>query len=131
MKRLILIFLSLAALSPAFADNKVPDNSTRKERNYIRQGNSLYNEKRFSEAEVAYRKALEENAASETAMYNLATSLIRQAEAPTQTQATTRCRKPQAFCKTSPNRLKTHQSQKKRFTIWATWRSINNNMIRR
>ncbi len=79
MKRLILIFLSLAALSPAFADNKVPDNSTRKERNYIRQGNSLYNEKRFSEAEVAYRKALEENAASETAMYNLATSLIRQA----------------------------------------------------
>ena len=80
MRRLILLILSIATLSPAFAaDDKPVDNSTRKERNYIRQGNSLYNEKRFAEAEVAYRKALEENAASEAAMYNLATSLIRQA----------------------------------------------------
>lgn len=80
MRRLILLILSIATLSPVFAaDNKPVDNSTRKERNYIRQGNSLYNEKRFADAEVAYRKALEENAASETAMYNLATSLIRQA----------------------------------------------------
>lgn len=80
MKKLILLLLSFASLLPAFADgNNVVDTSTRKERNYIRQGNALYNEKRFAEAEVAYRKALEENAASEVAMYNLATSLIRQA----------------------------------------------------
>jgi tetratricopeptide (TPR) repeat protein len=58
------------------ADNS--DSSTRKERNYIREGNSLYDEKRFADAEVAYRKALEENAMSETAMYNLAAALIRQ-----------------------------------------------------
>lgn len=79
MKKLILLLLSFASLLPAFADGNNVDTSTRKERNYIRQGNALYNEKRFSEAEVAYRKALEENASSEVALYNLATSLIRQA----------------------------------------------------
>lgn len=79
MKKLILLLLSFVSLLPAFADGNSVDTSTRKERNYIRQGNALYNEKRFAEAEVAYRKALEENAASEVAMYNLATSLIRQA----------------------------------------------------
>ncbi len=78
MKRLIILILSILTLLPTFADSKPGDNSSRKERNYIRQGNSLYKEKRFAEAEVAYRKALEENAASEVALYNLATSLIRQ-----------------------------------------------------
>lgn len=55
--------------------------STRHERNYIVDGNNLYRDKRFAEAEVAYRKALEENAMNEIARFNLAASLLRQGNA--------------------------------------------------
>ena len=55
------------------------DTSTRKERNFIRQGNKHYNDKHFADAEILYRKALEENELSEAGQYNLALSLIRQA----------------------------------------------------
>ena len=78
MKHIILIILLATAILPAAAKEDTKDTSTRKERNFIREGNKNYEEKRFADAEVAYRKALEENAASEIAMYNLATSLIRQ-----------------------------------------------------
>ena len=82
-KRNILTALDTAALltipSVARAAGDTSDTSTRKERNHIRAGNKLYEEKRFAEAEVEYRKALEQNAMSEKAMYNLAVSLLRQA----------------------------------------------------
>lgn len=52
--------------------------STKQERNYVKEGNVLYHKQRFAEAEVMYRKALAARPASETAAYNLATSLIRQ-----------------------------------------------------
>lgn len=78
MKHIILIILLATAILPAAAKEDTKDTSTRKERNFIREGNKYYEEKRFADAEVTYRKALEENAASEIAMYNLATSLIRQ-----------------------------------------------------
>lgn len=52
--------------------------SNRHERNAIRKGNKLYEEKRFSEAEVEYKKALQYNPQSEVASYNLASSYIRQ-----------------------------------------------------
>lgn len=78
MKHIILIILLATAILPAAAKEDTKDTSTRKERNFIREGNKYYEEKQFADAEVAYRKALEENAASEIAMYNLATSLIRQ-----------------------------------------------------
>lgn len=76
MKRQLIIIALLAAVSASLS---AADNSTRRERNYLREGNSFYAEKRYADAEVAYRKAIEENAASETAMFNLASSLIRQA----------------------------------------------------
>ncbi len=83
LKRNILTALATAALltipSVAHAAGDTSDTSTRKERNHIRAGNKLYEEKRFAEAEVEYRKALEQNAMSEKAMYNLAVSLLRQA----------------------------------------------------
>ena len=79
MNRILSLLLLLAASTSAFTAYAADDdNSTRKERNYIREGNSLYKEKRYADAEVAYRKALEENAMSDIAMYNLAASLIRQ-----------------------------------------------------
>ena len=53
--------------------------STKQERNFIAVGNKLYKANRFAEAEVQYRKALEENPNSDKAQYNLAASLIRQA----------------------------------------------------
>ena len=52
--------------------------SNKQERNFIAAGNKLYRDKRFAEAEVQYRKAIEANQASETAIFNLAASLIRQ-----------------------------------------------------
>ncbi|MCM1020725.1 MAG: tetratricopeptide repeat protein [Muribaculum sp.] len=85
MKQLSLIITIFSLLFPmvaAAADNAAKpsrDTSTRKERNFIRQGNKHYNEKHFSEAEVQYRKALEENELSEAGQYNLAAALIRQA----------------------------------------------------
>ncbi|MCI9608092.1 MAG: tetratricopeptide repeat protein [Muribaculaceae bacterium] len=70
---------SLLASIPAAAatsSNEMP--TTKQERNYIRQGNKLYGEKRFADAEVAYRKALEALPGSEIAKFNLAAALIRQ-----------------------------------------------------
>ncbi|MDE6265304.1 MAG: tetratricopeptide repeat protein [Paramuribaculum sp.] len=52
--------------------------TTKQERNFIREGNKLYHEKRFADAEVAYRKALEALPSSEIAQFNLAASLLRQ-----------------------------------------------------
>ncbi|MCM1518425.1 MAG: tetratricopeptide repeat protein [Pseudoflavonifractor sp.] len=75
MKRIALL---LAVICTGVLSMPAADNSTKKERNYIREGNGYYNDKNFSEAEKAYRKALELNEASELAAYNLAVSLIRQ-----------------------------------------------------
>ncbi|MDE6371125.1 MAG: tetratricopeptide repeat protein, partial [Duncaniella sp.] len=57
------------------------DKSTRVERNYIVDGNKLFREERYAEAEVAYRKALEIDAMNEVAQFNLAASLLRQGSA--------------------------------------------------
>lgn len=76
MKKIITIVLLMLAASHIGAS--ATDTSTKRERNLIREGNGYYNDKNFSEAEKAYRKALEVNEASELAAYNLAVSLIRQ-----------------------------------------------------
>ena len=55
------------------------DNSTKKERNFIREGNKMYNEKRYADAEKSYQKALQENDQSLLAKFNLATTYLRQA----------------------------------------------------
>ncbi len=60
----------------AFADEE----TTRRQRNYVHQGNELYKQKRYSEAEVAFNKALEINPASEVVNYNYAMSLLNQAQ---------------------------------------------------
>ena len=52
---------------------------TKRERNYISEGNSLYRQQRYAEAETMYKKALTVAPASETARFNLASALIRQA----------------------------------------------------
>lgn len=64
--------------------------SNRKERRMIREGNSLYEESKFIEAQKAYEKALEFNNESAEARYNLALSEIRQVTSLEDTTAVTR-----------------------------------------
>lgn len=83
MKKFILTIMCCVIAAGAFqisaSDNGIT--TTKRERNYIKEGNRLYAEKRYAEAEVAYKKALEENAANEVALFNLASTYIRQAGA--------------------------------------------------
>lgn len=51
--------------------------SRKRERNYIKEGNELFRSEQYSSAEVAYKKALEENPASEIAKFNLAAVLLK------------------------------------------------------
>ena len=70
--------LNILAVDPKNSNNEQTAITTKQERNLIREGNKLYNAKRFAEAEVAYRKALEALPSSEIAQFNLAASLLRQ-----------------------------------------------------
>lgn len=77
MKYRFIIYILIAFFSiPVVMADGVK--STKAERNLIREGNKLYEDKRFAEAEVVYKKALQENKDSELAAFNLATSLLRQ-----------------------------------------------------
>jgi len=51
------------------------------ERKNVRQGNKLYEEKKFTKAEIKYRKALEVNPHSTFASYNLGNALFKQDKA--------------------------------------------------
>lgn len=67
-KLIILIFLfSMGLLAEAQKENK-----------HIRKGNELYQQKKFDEAEIEYRKALEKNKEAAKAQYNLSNALYRQ-----------------------------------------------------
>lgn len=61
----ILLLLSLSAVA-------------QKERSMARKGNRFYSDSAFSEAEIAYRKSLDENANLREAQFNLANTAIRQ-----------------------------------------------------
>jgi tetratricopeptide (TPR) repeat protein len=67
-KLMILIFLFSVGLSA----------EAQKENKHIRKGNELYQQKKFDEAEIEYRKALEKNKEAAKAQYNLSNSLYRQ-----------------------------------------------------
>lgn len=79
-RNLKILLLSATIALPAFA-SAAGDNSTRRERNYIVEGNKLYRNERYADAEVAYRKALEIDAMNEIAQFNLAAALLRQGTA--------------------------------------------------
>lgn len=73
---IILVFISLPSFASAKSNDT--DETMRKEREYIRSGNKLYNDKRYADAEVEYKKALSVNPNSNIGNYNLAMSLIKQ-----------------------------------------------------
>lgn len=81
-KILFIFILGIGLPTSIKADNSQSKEAQtlRKERIYIKEGNKLYNDKKYSEAEVKYRKAIEENKASDIGIYNLALSLINQAK---------------------------------------------------
>lgn len=68
MRKSVIYILLLLSVS-AFAQ---------KERSMARKGNRFYNDSAFAEAEIAYRKALDENANLREAQFNLADAAIRQ-----------------------------------------------------
>ncbi|GHT64293.1 hypothetical protein FACS189451_11810 [Bacteroidia bacterium] len=76
MRKFFLVSLSfIFVLSlPAFSQKEV-----RKE---LRKGNNDYKKEKYTEAEIAYRKALEMNARSTDAAYNLGNALYKQSKFP-------------------------------------------------
>ncbi len=70
----IILVLSLGVTLNAQAE----DHSTKKERNFIRQGNKEYKTENHQNAETAYKKALEINASSDLAKFNLGSALMKQ-----------------------------------------------------
>lgn len=78
-----LVFAGLAlnvsaqeAAAPVIPEEKKVDEKV--ERNSIRKGNDLFNDKKYTEAEIEYRKALEANPSSQIATYNLGAALYKQ-----------------------------------------------------
>ena len=71
--RIVLLFLLLSA------SLFVPQASqAQNDRQLIRQGNKVFRQGNFADAEVAYRKAVEKNVRNPQANYNLGTALLRQ-----------------------------------------------------
>lgn len=52
--------------------------STKRERNYMKEGKSLFDKQRYAEAEVNFKKALGENPDNSRAQFNLASSYLKQ-----------------------------------------------------
>lgn len=75
MKRIAYIFICALMLiaTPAWG----ADNSTKRERNLIRQGNELYSQGKYHEALENYEKALVLNPSSYYALYNKACALVK------------------------------------------------------
>ena len=73
MKQFIILLLTIFSLTAYAQEHK----STRKERNYIVEGNKLYANKEYKKAEEAYNRALKENPMSYRALYNKALTQIR------------------------------------------------------
>lgn len=89
MKLRVIVILILSIAGTVFM-NSVSAASTRKERILINKGNSLYKDRKYTEAQKMYQEALVENAASAEARYNLGLSLVRQIANPADTTARNR-----------------------------------------
>jgi tetratricopeptide (TPR) repeat protein len=69
-KYICLFVTALAVFLPAFSQKET--------RERLREGNKLYDKEKFTESEIAYRKALESNSRSSKAIYNLGNALYKQ-----------------------------------------------------
>lgn len=73
-----MLFILIGAQSNLYASGKDSSLKAKHVRNYINKGNTAYRNNDFSEAEAMYKNALQEDANSEIAMFNLALALIKQ-----------------------------------------------------
>lgn len=60
------------------AQEGAPRPSTKRERNFMKEGKELYDKQRYAEAEVNFKKALGENPENARAQFNLASSYLKQ-----------------------------------------------------
>ena len=75
-KQLIILFLCFSTL--VFSQQKNQKVLEREAREDVREGNELYNQLKFKEAEIAYKKGLSKNPNYPTASYNLGNSIYQQ-----------------------------------------------------
>ncbi|MCM2302856.1 MAG: tetratricopeptide repeat protein [Flavobacteriaceae bacterium] len=72
------IFILLYFISAMVFAQQNDASNQRKARTLLRDGNELYNQKKYADAEVAYKKALEKNSSYSKAVYNLGNALYQQ-----------------------------------------------------
>lgn len=75
MKNSIFIMIALCFCSLLYAQEKEQEREAKK---YVREGNKLYNNLKFADAEIAYKKALSKKSNYPKATYNLANALYQQ-----------------------------------------------------
>lgn len=86
MKRILSILtLAIAAVFLLAGTAAARNESTRKERNYISEGNKLYNDGKYRQALLKFQEAMKVNPSSATARYNLGLSQIRLGSNPSDT----------------------------------------------
>ena len=74
----ILIILFLCLTTVIFSQEKTSKDLEREAREDVREGNKLYNQFKFKEAEIAYKKGLSKNPNYPKAAYNLGNSIYQQ-----------------------------------------------------
>ena len=75
-KQLVILFLCFSTL--VFSQKKDQTALKREAREDVREGNKLYNQLKFKEAEIAYKKSLSKNPNYPTASYNLGNAIYQQ-----------------------------------------------------
>ena len=76
--RIYVVLFSLLLSALSFGQEKDQEQLDREAREHVRQGNKLYNQLKFAEAEVEYKKALSKDPLYEKAAYNLGNSVYNQ-----------------------------------------------------
>jgi len=74
----VIAFMMLLSGQSAFSQSKDAEGNKEKARTYIRRGNSNFQNKKYQDAELNYRKAISLNPNNNTAKYNLGNALYQQ-----------------------------------------------------
>lgn len=73
-----LMVFGLSGCSSSDKEEGAVRQSTKRERNYMKEGKNLYEKQRYAEAEVNFKKALGENPENGRAQFNLASAYLKQ-----------------------------------------------------